>query len=292
MVTAAAKVEAVRHIELLVGTVSELWRYPVKSMLGERREEVLVTAAGTVGDRAWALREVDSGRVASAKKFPRLLNFRARYVTEPTLESPGQVRIETPDGRLLAPEDEDASEIVSGILGRRVSFESRAQRDEKTGIDPKSVFGDVPVGELKPEWTAQTMPDYFQLMSGTFKEIGALFLVTSGSIAHLRALQGGSALIDRRRFRPNIYIDSGVDPGEFVEDAWLGRTLHIGGELVLDGFEPTLWCVTSTLAQEELPRDLSILRTAAQHHKGCLGVYGSVREAGSLRVGDAVVLAG
>jgi uncharacterized protein len=292
MVTAAANVEAVRPIELLVGTVSELWRYPVKSMLGERREEVLVTAAGTVGDRAWALRELDSGRVASAKKFPRLLNLRARYVTEPTLESPGQVRIETPDGRLLAPEDEDSGEVVSRILGRSVSFESRAQRDEKTGIDPKSVFGDVPVGELKPEWTPQTMPDYFQLMSGTFKEIGALFLVTSGSIAHLRALQGGSALIDRRRFRPNIYIDSGVDPGEFVEDAWLGRTLHIGAELVLDGFEPTLWCVTSTLAQEELPRDLSILRTAAQHHKGCLGVYGSVREAGSLRVGDAVVLAG
>jgi uncharacterized protein YcbX len=275
-----------------VGAVSELWRYPVKSMLGERRAEVVVTGRGVVGDRAWALRELRSGRIASAKKFPRLLAFRARYVTEPGLDAAGRVRIETPEGRELAPEEEGASEAISEILGAPMRLENRAQADEKTGIDPESVFGDVPVGELKPEWTPETMPDYFQLMTGTFKEIGALFLVTSGSIEHLRALQGGTALIDRRRFRPNIYIDSGPDPGEFVEDAWLGRTLRIGDQVRLDEFQPTLWCVTSTLAQEELPRDLSILRTAAQHHKGCLGVYGSVRTPGRLRVGDPVVLTG
>jgi uncharacterized protein len=275
-----------------VGFVSELWRYPVKSMLGERRGEFFVTAHGILGDRAWALRELTSGRIASAKKYPRLLDFRATYETEPTYDIPGRVRIETPDGQELSPDDDDASGIVSDILGASMRLENRARSGEKTGIDPKKVFGDVPVGELKPEWTAETMPDYFELMAGTFKEIGALFLVTSGSINHLRALQGGTALIDRRRFRPNIYIESGVESGEFVEDSWLGRTLALGDEVRVDEFEPTLWCVTSTLAQEDLPRDLSILRTAADHHKGCLGVYGSVRSPGLARVGDPVVLCG
>jgi MOSC domain-containing protein len=272
------------------GTVAELWRYPVKSMLGERCQELAVTARGAVGDRAWALRELASGRIASAKKYPALLTFRASYETGPTLAQPGRVRIEAPNNRVFSPTDDDASAIVSDVLGAAVRLEDQATADEKTGIDPRSVFGDVPVGQLKPEWTPEKMPDYFRLMSGSFLEIGALFLVTSGSIEHLRRLQGGTALIDRRRFRPNIYVDSGPGGDRFVEDSWLGGTLSVGGAVKLDDFKPTLWCVTSTLAQEELPRDLSILRTAAQHHKGCLGVYAAVRSSGVVRVGDPVSL--
>jgi uncharacterized protein YcbX len=112
------------------------------------------------------------------------------------------------------------------------------------------------------------MPDHFTLKADTFLEIGALFVVCSGSVDHLRALQGGTALIDRRRFRPNIYVDTGDDPPRFVEDEWLGSALAIGDEVVLDKLEPTLWCVTSTLAQEELPRDPRVLRTAAQTPQG------------------------
>jgi uncharacterized protein YcbX len=179
---------------------------------------------------------------------------------------------------------------VSKIVGAPLRFESCPGADERTGIDPQTVFGDVPVGELKPEWTPKTMPDYFQLMSGSFLEIGPLFLVTSGSIEHLRTLQGGTARIDSRRFRPNIYVDSVRAGGGFVEDGWLERTLMLGQHVELDQFQPTLWCVTSTLAQEDLPRDCSILPTAAQHHKGCLGVYASVRKAGIVRVDDTITL--
>jgi hypothetical protein len=81
-----------------------------------------------------------------------------------------------------------------------------------------------------------------------------------------------------------------VRTGGFVEDGWLGKTLMLGEQVELDQFQPTLWCVTSTLAQEDLPRDLSILRTAAQYHRGCLGVYASVRRAGTVRVGDTITL--
>jgi uncharacterized protein len=273
-----------------VGTIDELWRYPVKSMRGTTVNEILITEHGALGDRAWALRDVESGRIASAKKFPRLLEFRATYEDEPTRDKPGRVRIDTPDGQAVDPEDPDASRRISDILGHPLQLENQAHEDEKTSIDRKTVFGDVPVSEMKPDWTPETMPDYFQLLKNSFFEIGPLFVLASGSVDHLLKLQGGTALIDRRRFRPNLFVDTAPETDRFIEDDWIGGTLAVGETLALDKFQPTLWCVTSTLAQEELPRDLSILRTTAKEHKGCLGVYASVRTPGVARVGDPVAL--
>jgi uncharacterized protein len=273
-----------------VGTIKELWRYPVKSMLGATACELVVTERGSLGDRAWALRDLKTGRVASAKRFSRLLAFRSTYEIEPSPHGPGRIVIRAPDGQTMHPDDPDASDRISRILGHPLAFENRARPDERTGIDRRTVFGDVPVSEMKPEWTPETMPDYFELMPHSFFEIGAVYLLASGSVEHLSELQGGTALIDRRRFRPNLFIDTGPRSRRFVEDEWLGGRLAIGDQVVLDDFQPTLWCVTSTLAQEELPRDLSILRTTAQHHRGCLGVYAAVRSPGRVRVGDPVRL--
>jgi uncharacterized protein YcbX len=274
----------------LVGTIAELWRYPIKSMLGEQRSSLLVTELGVLGDRAWALRDPATGRIAGAKKHPRLLEFRATYEIEPTPKTPGRIRIEAPDGRVFSPEDEGASSLVAEILGHDLRFDNRAGMDEKTTIDRETVFGDLPVSSLKPDWTPETMPDYFQLATGSFLEIGAVYLLTSGSVDHLRALRGEGAIVDRVRFRPNIYIESTASWTGFVEDTWLESSLAIGDEVTCRDFERTLWCVTSTLAQESIPRDLGILRTLAQHHDGCLGVYASVSASGHVRVGDKVVL--
>jgi uncharacterized protein YcbX len=132
------------------------------------------------------------------------------------------------------------------------------------------------------------MPDYFQLASGSFREIGAVYLLTSGSVDHLRALRGSDAIVDRLRFRPNIYIESTASWTGFVEDSWLGSSLAIGHEVECRDFERTLWCVTSTIAQKSIPRDPGILRTLAQHHEGCLGVYATVSSPGVVRTADKV----
>ncbi|HEV2785299.1 MAG TPA: MOSC N-terminal beta barrel domain-containing protein, partial [Solirubrobacteraceae bacterium] len=121
------------HGERLAGTVGELWRYPVKSMLGSQVPEVLVTDHGCLGDRAWALRDVASGRIASAKRFPRLLAFRATYAVEPTPQERGRARIDTPDGRSISADDPAASAIISEILGHELRLESQPHADEKTG---------------------------------------------------------------------------------------------------------------------------------------------------------------
>ena len=149
-----------------VGTLREIWRHPVKSMLGERRSELMIGVGGGIGDRSWALRELDSGRIASAKKHPRLLEFRATYEDPPTSERPGRVRIEAPGGRVIYPDEAGASEEISAVIDLPLRLvRAQAQCREKTGIDPGTVFGDVPVEELKPGFTAQTLPDYFELIS-------------------------------------------------------------------------------------------------------------------------------
>jgi uncharacterized protein len=273
-----------------VGVIAELWRYPVKSMRGGRVTEVHVTGRGVLGDRVWALRDPLNGRIASAKRFPRLLEFQAQYESEPSEGSPGRVCITAPGGRTFYADEPDASTIVSDILGRRLVLVNGPGPDEKAGINRDMVFGDVPVSEMKPDWIAETMPDYFQLKGGTFFEIGSLFVLASGSVEHLKALQGGTARIDRRRFRPNLYMDTGPGADRFVEDDWASGVLTVGPQVVLDEINPTLWCVTSTLPQEDLPRDQSILRTIAGHHRGCLGVYCSVRASGVVAVGDSVTL--
>src|SRR6266404_7226463 len=107
----------------LVGTVSSLARYPVKSMLGEKLDEVFVTERGVVGDRAYALREVVTRQIASAKKFPKLFEFRSSYDSPPALGRAAPVTIELPDGRKIHAEDENATDIISQSLGRKMRLE-------------------------------------------------------------------------------------------------------------------------------------------------------------------------
>jgi uncharacterized protein YcbX len=71
----ASTAAAQRAEGAVVGAVADLWRYPVKSMLGERKTELHVTKGGCVGDRAWALRELSEGRIASAKNFRAYSSF-------------------------------------------------------------------------------------------------------------------------------------------------------------------------------------------------------------------------
>ena len=53
-------------------------------------------------------------------------------------------------------------------------------------------------------------------------------MIASGSLQHIKELQGGTAVLDARRFRPNIYVENTADWSGFVEDAWVGGTLAVG----------------------------------------------------------------
>jgi uncharacterized protein YcbX len=76
----------------------------------------------------------------------------------------------------------------------------------------------------------------------------------------------------------------------FVEDAWIGHTLAIGEEVRIHITGPCGRCVMTTLAQEALPQDREILRTAVQQHQDQVGVYAAVVQGGTMRRGDRVRL--
>jgi uncharacterized protein YcbX len=273
-----------------VGIVKELFRYPVKSMRGERLVEVEVGSKGVIGDRAWALREANH-RVVSAKKWANMLGFSAAYEGMP---EPGQlapVKITLPDGSSVYAGDPRASEAISSYLGRPVKLEqARPDEHSRAEIDPATVFGDVGVANLKPEFTEATLPDSFGLPHGTFFDSAMIHVLATGSLDNMRALIGPDAQIDPRRFRPNIVVETDPRVTGFVEDEWLGGTLQAGSAVKIVSLRSALRCVMTTHKQSELVRDLRILRAAAQHHKAELGIFASIGAPGRVRVGDPVYL--
>ena len=102
-----------------VGTVSQLWRYPVKSMGGEQIESTAIDQNGVAGDRGWAVRE--AGDTRSAKQMPRLLHFAARYLEAPDLDRRSPlVELTLPDDESLSSADGDVNRRLSDVLGREV----------------------------------------------------------------------------------------------------------------------------------------------------------------------------
>ncbi len=129
-------------------------------MLGERLIEVDIGESGVIGDRAYALREA-SGRVVTAKKWPALFEFSARYDRSPSPGETATLGITPPDGRTIQAQDPDASTLLSAVLGRAVMLERAASgQRSQAEIDPATVFGDVPVGDMIPGQTALTLPTF------------------------------------------------------------------------------------------------------------------------------------
>jgi hypothetical protein len=273
-----------------IGLVQDLFRYPVKSMRGERLSAVDIGVHGIIGDRAYALRETN-GRVVTAKKWANMLEFSARYDAPPVPGALAPLRITLPDGRTMQAPATDASAMLSAVLGRPVVLD-RAQSDQPSyaEIDPATVFGDVPVENVLPGRTAATMPDAFALPPGTFFDSASVHVLASGTLAHLRTLIGVDAQLDPRRFRPNIFVETAPGGEGFMEDGWLEGTLEVGETVQIVQMRPTLRCVMTAHRQADLVRDLRILHTAAQHHHNHIGVWASIGIAGTVRVGDPVVL--
>jgi uncharacterized protein len=275
----------------LIGKVGGLWRFPVKSMLGEKLDQVNVTIHGVAGDRAWALREVANGKVVSAKKFPKMFEMRSAYERSPDDGDLPPVRITLPDGKTIHAADENASEILSSILGTKMHLERpQAGQTNLAGIDPRTVFGDVGIEKIYPALTASNAPDFFPLPEGTFFDSGLIHVVASATLEHARRLAGSNSRFDPRRFRCNIFVESEGEPDGFVEDGWLGGMLEIGESVKITGMQGALRCVMTTHPQDDLERDPVILRTVAKAHEANLGVFASVGARGRVEVGDAVYL--
>src|SRR5215469_5241755 len=240
-------------------------------MRGESLNEAWVTERGITGDRAWAVRELDRGGIMSARSFPTLLAMRARYEGEPATDPAATIKIELPDGGAIVPDDPQAPAILSDLLHRRVSLE-HIRIERLTPAELEAIMR----GEAYPPHR-----DFFD------EEV--LHLVASGTLAFMRELRPGSDF-NPRRFRANLYVDTGEEADGFIEDRWLDGELEIGEQVRIVGMRPAIRCAMTTHPQPELPHDVNILRTAWQYHQAYVGVFAAVGAPGRIQLNDPVIL--
>jgi uncharacterized protein YcbX len=265
-----------------VGQVASLWRYPVKSMLGEELNTTLVTDSSLLGDRSFALVDSETGKVVSAKnprKWPTLFNFRASFAEPPEGGAPlPPVRVTLPDGRTLTNRQSDFNQVMSKVLQREVTLNSATIQAPALEEFWPEVEG-IPYNNVV---TDEAMP------ANTFFDLAPIHVLTTSTIERLHELYP-QGRFDVRRFRPNIVVQSS-EKG-FSENSWIGRTLAIGEEVLLSITDACPRCVMTTLPQGDLPRDLGILRAAVQHNQAHVGVYATVVRGGIIRRDDVLRLA-
>jgi uncharacterized protein len=266
-------------VETEVDSVVSLWRYPVKSMMGEELNATEVTERGLLGDRAYALVDSSDGKVATAKnprKWPRLFDFRASLI------EPGRaaakippVRIALPDGTTVTSDQANLNQILSKALNREVTLGAT----QGGAVDAEEYWPDMEGLDHRDTVTDFTLPE------GTFFDCAMVHLLTTATLDRLHELYPPGRF-EVRRFRPNIVVQLASGEKGFAENAWVGRTLAIGTAVRLNITGPCGRCVMTTLAQGDLSKDPGILRTAAQHNQVNVGVYAAVARGGTIRRGD------
>jgi uncharacterized protein len=284
------------HTAQVLGSVVSLWRYPVKSMMGEELNAAETTERGLLGDRAYALVDTADGKVASAKnprKWPHLFDFRAAFVDPPRSGAKvPPVRITLPEGRVVSSAQSDVNQILSRALKREVTLDvtERGQREivESTFPNPWTPTAEEYWPDMEGLEFRDTVTD-FNLPEGTFFDCAVVHVLTTATVDRLRELYP-EGRFEVRRFRPNIVVEIASGVKDFVENAWIGGTLAIGDAVRLSLTGPCPRCVMTTLPQGDLAKDPGILRTAAQHNHANVGLYASVVRGGTVRRGDAIGL--
>ncbi len=233
--------------------VAELWRFPVKSLQGERLDAAAVDELGLAGDRQWGLVDLDTGLTLTARRVPELLYGSARLV------GPDEVTIDLPDGTSTV----DAA-VLSAWLGRRVEL-------RRAGSGVQGTY------EIAVDFEREATADWVQWQGpeGTFHDSGRR-RVSLASTATMGSW-------DLRRFRANIVLDA---PSAGAEDELVGHRVGIG-DTVLDVTNPIDRCVMTTRPQPGgIERDLDVLRTINRDRATLLGVAGMVLRPGTIGVGD------
>jgi uncharacterized protein YcbX len=249
--------------------LTQITRYPVKSLQGEVLDSVEVEQDGLSGDRRWGIRDETTGKVLTGRRAPDLLFASA------TLASDGAPVITLPSGETCHGPGAETDAALSAWLGKPV----RLVHSVGAPGGRAEFFADATDDASEAlEWT---MPD------GRFVDALPLLVLTTASLRTAAALHPQGDW-HARRFRSNLLVD--VEGDGWVEDDWCGRsTLRIGSVEV----EPQEGCVRCTMVtrpQPELDADRDIFRALARNHGGLFGAWTSIVAGGTIRVGDEVLV--
>lgn len=283
-----------------VGTIKQIWRYPVKGMAGEALKQGELTERGVTGDRVWALYDTARQEIQSCKTRPDLLRCVAeQVVNEDVANGASGVAVTLPDGRVMSSGDAGIHEVLTDLTGHASTLERL--RPEL----PESFYRRHHGGKLG--WRAELeatfereadepLPDFFDdfpeaavtyiAAPGSFFLVAPLHIVTTATLKYLQTIQP-EADWDVRRFRPNLVIETEPGLEGLVEQAWVEKRLQIGS-ITMDCPMTTPRCGAVTRQQSGLDFDASMLRTIVRDADQNLGIYGQVTETDVVRVGDEV----
>jgi uncharacterized protein YcbX len=274
--------------------VSQLWTYPVKSMIGVTADSVSISPLGIVGDRHWAIRDNERGGIRGAKKIGELMQFSAR----PAADSPSSVIITLPNGEEIHSDDEQVDAVLSASLGRSVSLESlpsdgnlehfRRGPSDSTDVmaELRGIFGRTEEEPL-PDFSAfPPEVSEFESPPGTHHDCWPLLVMTTSAFDALRTALPDS-VIDILRFRPSIVIETPNETGH-PEFLWKGRTGQLGSAVV-EFLDPCPRCVMITRRiNDSIPEDRAILRHVVRDLNQAVGVYARIVTPGTVSVGDTL----
>jgi len=286
---------------VIVGTLKEIRRYPIKSMEGELLDTVDVSVRGLPGDRAWAVRDEIRGGIRGAKKIAALMELRARYTSPPAAEGSSPAEITLPDGSQVGTGDEDVSERVSKALDHTVTLwpllpAENLDHYRRVIDDPENIETELrnmfarnadealpDLGAFPPELTE------FESLPGTYFDAFPILIMTQAGL-DTHQTRTPDSVFDVRRFRPNLLIsDTSSSAAPFPEFEWTGRSLRIG-EAVFKIEIDCPRCVMTTHGFSDLPKDPKIMRALVKESGGNLGVYASIETPGRIQIGDTAEL--
>lgn len=277
-----------------IGKIGDMMRFPVKSLMGEMLDACDVTLEGLVGDRAFALVDVQTGKIASAKQpdlWRDLLKYGARTST-----TGGTVSISVSDdaGRLIGDSDKGFDAAISQLLGRDVKLiDVRPEGIELNRARPDEVMIDGEDASV----TQDILVIAAAAPSGGFFDFAPLHVMASASLAAIAAAAPDATIV-AQRYRPNLVIDN--QPGEpFSENGWIGRRIRIGKSVELEFIAPTPRCAVPMLAQGKLIKSPEAVGAVNRLNKvefallgpgtfPCLGAYAKVVTVGRIERGDEV----
>jgi len=287
----------------LAGRVAEIWRYPVKSMGGERLAQSAIATRGLHADRMWAVRDVELNTLTTARRWPVLLQCSARFAQDPAGRSAGpgdvlEVVVTFPNRSELSSSDPEMDHHLSELIGKPARLESLPALTEKrryrtpqvTKADIRRQFA-IADGEPLPDFSMFPVRKLAELARyatpvGALYDAYPILLMTRASLRAMAGCSPGSQF-DVRRFRPNVLIDR--DGAELAEFGWCGGRLQAPNVTFATEI-PALRCSIPTRQQGDLPADPDVLRTINAHADHCLGVYANVATAGTLAEGDPLEL--
>ncbi|MEI6743229.1 MAG: MOSC N-terminal beta barrel domain-containing protein [bacterium] len=274
--------------------LSQIWTYPVKSMVGEMVSSCEVNELGIIGDRIWATRDLERGGIRGAKKIGGLMQFSAERV-DPVRRI---VKITAPNGESFLTNEAGSSEKLSTFLGHRVVLEELPDASNVDHFRRGPSDSDDVMAEMRAVFGRtddEPLPDFsifppevmeFESPPGTHHDCYPLMVMTTSALAAMKAAVPDS-VVDIKRFRPSLVVDSGDADGH-PEFSWKNKRIAIGSA-VIEILDACPRCVMVTRAiNKDIPEDRAVLRHIVRDLNQSVGVYARVLTSGKCSVGDEI----